>query len=207
MNSWTIDQSKVLTRSEIRTVLLDLKRRAKRSANTRMNLTIFRLACCCGLRVGEICRIRLRDVHLGVKHPHIYLPKGITKTKKPRRVPLWWDLGTQSDLASWREERVRQGATADNPFVCAQSHSAFGRPLTRVNARNRFISSLRVLGPERQRELTIHSGRHSFVSHALTARSPQEVRDAAGHASLSTTSLYAHVLVEEHEEAGDLFEF
>ncbi len=42
----------------------------------------------------------------------------------------------------------------------------------------------RILGTERQREITIHTGRHSFVSHALAgpnARSLAEVRDAVGH--------------------------
>jgi len=207
MNSWTIDQSKVLSRNEISSVLGDLKRRSKRSINSRMNLVIFRLSTCCGLRVSEICQIRLRDVHLGVKHPYIYIPKAISKTKKPRRVPLFWDMATHTDVSAWREERIRQGAGADDTFVCAQSRSAHGNSISRVNARNRFISSLRTLGNERQSELTIHSGRHTFVSHALKARSPQEVRDAAGHASLSTTSLYAHVLISDHEEPGNLFDF
>jgi hypothetical protein len=43
MNTWAIDGSKVLTRGEIAAVLADLKRRAKRSVNSRMNLVIFRV--------------------------------------------------------------------------------------------------------------------------------------------------------------------
>ncbi|MHC4752099.1 MAG: hypothetical protein ACYTFW_19780 [Planctomycetota bacterium] len=46
---WKVDQTKILSRSEIAIVLADVKRRAKRAVNTRMNLTIFRLATCCGL--------------------------------------------------------------------------------------------------------------------------------------------------------------
>ena len=69
-------------------------------------------------------------------------------------------------------------------------------------------SRVGVLGGGRQEELTIHHGRHSFVSHALAGgRSLAEVRDAAGHANISTTSIYAHVAVEDEWEPGDLFAF
>jgi len=53
--------------------------------------------------------------------------------------------------------------------------------------------------------LTIHHGRHTFVSHALAGgRTLAEVRHAAGHASLLTTSVYLHVAVED-EETRELF--
>jgi len=67
--------------------------------------------------------------------------------------------------------------------------------------------SCKVLGRERQAELTIHDGRHSFVSHALHGgRSIVEVRAAAGHSSLATTSIYAH-LVDTDDKVGNLFDF
>jgi hypothetical protein len=37
-------------------VLADLKRKAPRSPSTRLNLVLFRLACCCGLRASEMQR-------------------------------------------------------------------------------------------------------------------------------------------------------
>jgi integrase len=55
------------------------------------------------------------------------------------------------------------------------------------------------------RHVTIHDGRHTFASHALAGgRSLVEVRDALGHRSIATTSLYLH-LVEEDEAVGNLF--
>ena len=43
----TLDATKILSRRELAAVLNDLKRKAPRSKNTRLNLALFRLACCC----------------------------------------------------------------------------------------------------------------------------------------------------------------
>lgn len=205
--AWKIDETKILSRIELAEVLTDLKRKAKRSVNTRMNLTIFRLATCCGLRASEIAGLKIGDVRLGVARPYIYIPKGIAKGKRARRVPLWWDRGTLDDLTAWRTERQKQGAKHSDYFVCAQSKTAFGNQLDRRNIRARFISSCRVLGRARQAELTVHHGRHSFCSHALAGgRNLVEVRDAAGHANIATTSVYMHV-VGDDDGPGDLFDF
>ncbi len=208
--SWKIDQTKILSRTEIGTILADVKRPSKRrSVNTRMNLIVFRLATCCGLRASELVGLNLGDVRVGIARPYLRIPKTIAKGGKARRVPLWWDRGTLDDLTAWREERVRRGAGQADPFVCAQSKAVGGKKLTRHNARSRFISVCRILGTERQQELTIHTGRHSFVSHALASgkRSLAEVRDAAGHSSLAITSIYTHVATDDDGETGDLFDF
>ena len=65
-STWNIEPVKILTRRELTCVLEDLARRAARSASTRMNRTIFRLACCCGLRVSEIAALQLMDVCVGI---------------------------------------------------------------------------------------------------------------------------------------------
>jgi integrase len=54
-----VDASKILTRRELAVALADLASKAPRSRNTRMNLILVRLACCCGLRVSEIAGLRL----------------------------------------------------------------------------------------------------------------------------------------------------
>ena len=57
----TVDQTRILTRNEITTVLADLHRK-RRSVNTRQNAVIFRLSCCVGLRVSEIAGLSLDNV-------------------------------------------------------------------------------------------------------------------------------------------------
>jgi integrase len=79
--------------------------------------------------------------------------------------------------------------------------------LQRAAIRRRFLSACNVLGKERVATLTIHHGRHTFISHALAGgRSLPEVRDAAGHANVAITSGYLHVTVDEDAAVGDLFE-
>ncbi len=62
------------------------------------------------------------------------------------------------------------------------------------------------MGKVRLRTLTIHHGRHTFISHALAGgRTLAEVRGAAGHANVSITSGYLHVAVEDEAGVGSLF--
>jgi integrase/recombinase XerD len=205
--TWNVDATKILSRDEIALVLTDLKRRCRRSVNPRLNLTIFRLATCCGLRASEIAGLTLSHVRVGMERPYILVPKDVAKGGKARRVPLWWDRGTLDDITAWRDERVRQKAAAGDYFVCALAESALGNVLDRRNVRVRFLTACKVLGKTRLAHLTVHHGRHSFVSHALAGgRSLAEVRDAAGHANIATTSIYTHV-ANQDSGVGDLFNF
>jgi integrase len=78
---------------------------------------------------------------------------------------------------------------------------------SRHTLRKRFRTACKVLGPDRLEMLTIHHGRHTFISHALAGgRTLAEVRDAAGRANVSITSAYFHALVEE-DGIGELFAF
>jgi len=166
--------------------------------NTRQTRAIFSLATFCGLRVSEIVGLRLRDVKLTIARPILEVPAAVAKGHRARQVPLWKLPTALACLSAWKVERQAQGAGLTGPLVCAQSRSALGRPLDRRNARARFISACKVLGEERQAMLTIHSGRHTCASHLLSAGWPlPAVRDMLGHANLSTTSLYSHVVVDD----------
>jgi integrase len=203
--SCTADLTKILTRRELQAVLADLKRKAPRSKNTRLNLVIFRLAACCGLRASEIAQLHIDDVRVEMSRPHIRIRTGASKGGKPRRVPLWWDGGTLEDLAAWRTDRLRRGAKGSDPFVASLQVGREAIVFSRHTLRKRFRTACRVLGAERLRSLTIHHGRHTFISHALAGgRTLAEVRDAAGHSTVSITSGYLHVAVDD-QDVGALF--
>lgn len=199
--SWNVDSTKILLRSELTAVLADLAKRSRYSVRVRLDRTIFRLACCCGLRVSEIAQLRLADVQLDSLRPHIRIRAAIAKGSRARRVPLWWDAGTLEDIRAWKGERERAGAGADD-FVVRSRRGA----MSRHTLRRRFQRACLTLGARRQRTLTIHHGRHTFISHALAGdRSLAEVRDAAGHSSLLITSVYLHIAIDDDAGVGRLF--
>jgi integrase len=123
-------------------------------------------------------------------------------------VPLWWDAGTLTDLTEWKAQRVADEAKGKDPFVCSMQSHRRGLPLKRAALRRRFLTACKVLGLPRLRTLTVHHGRHTYISHALAGgRTLAEVRAAAGHASVLTTSVYLHVAVDDDGEIGTLFGF
>jgi integrase/recombinase XerD len=196
------DPTKILSRREIATVLQDLKRKANRSASTRLNLIVFRLATCCGLRSSEIAQLQIGDVRVETSRPHLRIRTGASKGGRSRTVPLWWDGGTLDDLREWKITRLHAGAKSANPFVSPLHAST---PFSRHTLRKRYRTACKVLGPDRLQTLRIHHGRHTFIIHALAGnRTLAEVRDAAGHANVSVTSAYLHVAVDD-EGVGSLF--
>ena len=101
---------------------------------------------------------------------------------------------------------LRQGARGSDPFVCSVQAHRMGKRLQRHAVRRRFLSACWVLGAARQRTLTIHHGRHTFISHALAGgRTLAEVRAAAGHSNVAITSAYLHVVVDDEDTVGNLF--
>jgi integrase len=191
------DPTKILTRGELSVVLADLKRKSVRSHSARLNLVIFRLACCCGLRASEIAQLQIGDVRVDVVRPHLRIRRGAAKGGKSRTVPLWWDVGTLADVLAWKEQRVESGALPTHPFLTSPRPGREHLAYSRHTLRKRFRTACKVLGQQRLKSLTIHHGRHTFISHALAGgRTLAEVRDAAEHANVSVTSGYLHMAVE-----------
>ena len=92
------------------------------------------------------------------------------------------------------------------PVVCSVQAYCHGEALQRAAIRLGFLSACKVLGLARLRTLTIHHGRHTFISHALAGgRTLAEVRIAAGHTKFAVTSIYLHGAVDDDEGVGDLF--
>jgi integrase len=138
---WQIDASVILTKREMAAVLADLRRKAVRSRSTHMNLVIFRLACCCGLRVSEIAGLRLSDVRVGIDRPHLVIRHTIAKGGRGRKVPLWWDKGTLDDVTAWVAKRRAQGANSGDPLICSLQVRRHGQPLGRHILRKKFRSA------------------------------------------------------------------
>ena len=138
-----------------------------------------------GLRVSELIALRAGDLNL----EEGYLTC-IGKGDKQRMVPL----GT--DAVDWVRRYVRDGRPAllrkkTSPWLFVNARD--GGPLSRVG----FWKVLKAYGKAAglSRELSPHVLRHSFATHLLERGADlRMIQLMLGHADLSTTQIYTHVL-------------
>jgi integrase len=206
-----LDHTVILQRDELTLCVRELRGKLSRQPRLWPNLIIFRLSCCAGLRRKEIVGLEMRDVKLAGARPHIVVRPEITKGEDGKRrrrvVPLWWSEGTHRDFAAWAEKRLEMGAGPRDPFVCSVRSGHVGRPISWSKVDCHWRTAIRPLGEERVEQLSVHSGRHSFISHALAdGRTLAQVRDAAGHSSIAITDIYVHA-IEPDEPIRDTFGF
>jgi len=137
-----------------------------------------------GLRVTELVSVRLADLHLA-EHYLTCVGKG----SKERLVPI----GEQATdwirrYQSTARKVLLKGRTSPRLFLNAR-----GGPLTRVG----FWKILKLHGRKAQlpRTLSPHVLRHSFATHLLERGADlRAIQLMLGHADLSTTQIYTHVL-------------
>jgi len=138
-----------------------------------------------GLRVSELVALRAGDLNL----EEGYLTC-IGKGDKQRMVPL----GHQA--ADWVRRYIRDGRPAllrkkTSPWLFVNARD--GGPLSRVG----FWKVLKAYGVKAglSRDLSPHVLRHSFATHLLERGADlRMIQVMLGHADLSTTQIYTHVL-------------
>jgi integrase/recombinase XerD len=142
-----------------------------------------------GMRVSELVGLRIADLHLDRR----YLTCA-GKGQKERLIPIGEDATrwVRRYLASARPAlaRRRQPASAPRVFVNAR-----GGALSRVG----FWKILKGHGRQAglPRTLSPHVVRHSFATHLLERGADlRAIQMMLGHADLSTTEIYTHVLQE-----------
>jgi integrase/recombinase XerD len=189
----------ILSSEEVEMVINFHHSSRRRGDRWRNRLNIFHLACSAGLRASEIAGLDIEDVHAQIQRPYIHVPGDVGKGEKSRYVPLTWSALALPDLVEHLRYRLNNmGAGPKDPYVCSLDGRSRGNRLHRNQVRNFFISACKSVALPSDKKLTTHTGRHTFASHALAAHFPiQAVRAALGHASLSTTTVYAHVIEDE----------
>lgn len=138
----------------------------------------------CGLRVSEVCSLRLSDVHLDERYLRI-----AGKGSKVRLVPLSERAG--AELGLWMEERAELDTVpGDEDFVFI-SHKR-RRRLSRVTV---FRNLCRyALDAGIRKRISPHTLRHSFATSLLEGgASLTAIQAMLGHESISTTEIYMHV--------------
>ncbi|MDA0751592.1 MAG: tyrosine recombinase XerD [Verrucomicrobia bacterium] len=151
---------------------------------------VLELAYASGLRISELCGLRLEQLHLDAGFVQV-----IGKGNKERVVPVG---STAVDalnhyLQSGRPALVTS-KTPGNVFLTRRG-TGFARVTMWLRIRNRA----RRTGIERT--LTPHMLRHSFATHLLDHGADLRViQEMLGHASIATTEIYTHVAREKLKE-------
>ena len=187
MAAWTLQKQNVMDKTEVKTILDDLRRKSKRSPNARVNELIFRLATICGLRASEIANLRVCDVKLG-DHNYIHVKDG--KGGKSADVMIPDDV-TILVLEQWMSRHTANGKLSPSkaPFVRKKK----GMEFDRNEIAKRFKTAIKCLGPDRVKELSVDSGRHTAATLLLDrGESLATVRDFMRHSNISVTSVYLH---------------
>ena len=147
---------------------------------------LFELIYSCGLRVSEVCSLRLSD-YLNERQ----LIRIIGKGNKERLVPI-------GDYA--REALAEYLCRSRVHLVGAHMHEQTlflgrrGKPLTRALVWKRFKEYCLVAGVDAK----VHTLRHSFASHLLRGGADlRTVQELLGHSDIRTTEIYTHTETED----------
>jgi site-specific recombinase XerD len=184
----SIDETEALAKLPRVTVATSSARNDQQKVTlSRRDHAIIELLYGSGLRVAELCGLRLGDIDLEQRTVRV-----TGKRRKTRIVPL----GEYAEKAL-REYLAERAASNDFVFL-----NRFGGRLTeRSVARNLDRDSQRAgIG----RRVSPHALRHSFATHLLAGGANlRGIQELLGHASLQTTEKYTEVALERLVEVYD----
>ena len=164
-----------------------LIREAQKAGNKR-NLAIVQLLRHTGLRVGELCSLRLSDIRTSERKGSVLVRSG--KGDKDRTVPLNHDV--REALEAYL--KVRPAAADDHLFIGQR-----GEPLQTDGVQLIVRKLARRAGLQ---GVTPHVLRHSFAKHVLDAGEDlATVSRLLGHERLETTAIYTEPTAADLEEA------
>ena len=138
-----------------------------------------------GLRVSELCSLKVKDVHFPAKT--ILVSRG--KGAKARVVPI-------SDFAlEWLDHYVngarRKNVGRKSPYLFLNKE---GTPISRQYFFMSVKKYARMAGIRQAEAISPHTLRHCFATHLLESGAElRAVQEMLGHAHLSTTQIYTHV--------------
>jgi integrase/recombinase XerC len=164
-----------------------LIREAERHGNKR-NLAIVQLLRHTGLRVGELCNLRLGDVAISERKGEVLVRGG--KGNKDRTIPLNNDV--RRAVEAYKE--VRPPVAGDHLFVGQR-----GQPLRPQGVQIVVAKYAQRAGLP---EVTPHVLRHTFAKHVLDAGEDlATVQRLLGHERLETTAIYTQPTARDLEAA------
>jgi integrase/recombinase XerC len=146
----------------------------------------------CGLRVSELCGLRVDDIDWSEQ-----LVRVRGKGKKERLVPVGGPA-LQAIQNYW--SALKQPPAGLSPMFFSETKKR--APLNPLQLSRRLKQYLVIAGLDPG--LTPHKLRHSYATHLLDAGADlRSVQELLGHAHLITTQIYTHVTTERLKKAYD----
>lgn len=136
----------------------------------------------CGLRVSELCGLRISQVYLNEGFVRV-----VGKGDKERLVPLGEPAADA--FRAWLDIRPEpaEAAFQDSAFLNLR-----GTPLSRVSVFKMIKKQALIAGVDK--EISPHSFRHSFATHLIAGGADLRiVQEMLGHESILTTEIYTHI--------------
>lgn len=163
----------VLSVEEVRAIL--------KAAPNERDRAILEVLYGCGLRVSEVCSLKISEVYL--KEMFV---KVMGKGSKERLVPM--APSTASAIMDYLSVRPESDAGCEDVLFL----NRFGRALSRVAVFKMVKSVALVAGVDKN--LSPHTFRHSFATHLIeNGADLRVVQEMLGHESILTTEIYTHV--------------
>lgn len=144
---------------------------------------IFKLMYHCGLRVGEVIGIQLKDLHSNLVEVFINRLKGGVSNHLPLRIE------DQKLLNKWLKIRSNYPNASSNPylFITKRSFSGFMSRINIIKANEKYC---KLAGISKEKQHT-HIWRHSCaVSILLSGQDVYAVKNYLGHNSLQSSLVY-----------------
>ena len=163
----------VLSVEEVRAIL--------KAAPNERDRAILEVLYGCGLRVSEVCSLKISEVYL--KDMFV---KVMGKGSKERLVPM--APSTASAIMDYLSVRPESDAGCEDVLFL----NRFGRALSRIAVFKMVKSVALVAGVDKN--LSPHTFRHSFATHLVeNGADLRVVQEMLGHESILTTEIYTHV--------------
>lgn len=151
------------------------------------NIAIIELLFASGIRVSELCNLRMRDVDLSAGRIRI-----IGKRDKERIVDICQEA-TINSLTEWAN--MYKETNTDAPFFISRLHNKLSPQSVRA-----LVRQLRTHAGI-NKHITPHTFRHTYATLLLEEDVDiTYIQHLLGHSSISTTQIYTHVNLQKQHE-------
>ncbi|MGO3168696.1 tyrosine-type recombinase/integrase [Senegalia sp. (in: firmicutes)] len=153
------------------------------------NKTMIQLLLNTGLRLSEMSNLKWKDIYLMTGQIKVVEGKGL----KYRM--LWLNEDTTQMLGEWKQRQFKEWGKSDYVFTTRTLKLIDGKAIRTMIKTYSEKAGI-------NKDITTHSLRHTFASDLLrNTKNIRIVQKALGHADISSTQIYIHIVDDELEEA------